>query len=193
VRPALIFGDPGARHADATTSRQDSNLDERDRRSVARQLRVDEEAPVGGDVVVPPYRSPATADDARGKERRWCPRLKCVPHRSDRHRHHLACRIDVIQLLAVRSPHGKEATRGGDLPLAPCHPCGRVRRIRRDKWPHVDLRPSRLVRLLVGHPAAVRRERADRFSQGSLRNTDGARSPRIGTTQRSVPVRWSTL
>lgn len=51
-------------------------LDERDRRSVARQLRVDEEAPVGSDAVIPACLPHATADDARADDRRA--RLKRV-------------------------------------------------------------------------------------------------------------------
>jgi len=119
------------------------------------QYRVDEEAPVGGDVVLPTQPTLsivyAAADDACRKEHNWCARFEGGPGDGDWCRHHRTRAVEVVQLLAVGPPGGMDATRRGHPRLARSRSRARARRAGRDERPLVDFRPPRFVRL-VGDP-----------------------------------------
>src|SRR6266850_4009123 len=139
-------------------------LQERDGRGWVVEHRVDEEAAVRGDVVLP---GSTAIDDARGKEHDRRAGLERTPGRGDRHRHHRAFGAEVRQFLAIGPPDGKGAAARRYERTPPSCRRNRAARTRGDKRPHVNFHPSRFVRH-VGHPPAVRREHAVGFAEGGL-------------------------
>jgi len=131
--------------------------------------------------------------ERRVKEHHRRARFERGPGDGDRRRHHFARRVEVVQFFAIGPPDGMEADppwTPATGPQPPPRP-GPPRRAGQTAGRRFRSAPIRSTgRPSTGRPA---RTRPTPRGTGSFRNTDGVRSPTIGTTQRSVFVCGSVL